>query len=254
MPSCTPEVQRSSAVGRSPQGAHDPVADAEVVLDDLELGDLGRGVGRGIDHAVRAGDPDRLTVGVDLGCCSRHAGQSNGRLTPVAAVLSSITEFGENTERPSSVSGVGRMYSNPEVVTTAHASGGDGMAQGRARVLRPQLQRRLSARDVRGREVERVPVGLLDTAEEGHRTREALAAHPADAAERALGDLAPVQTEVAHAGERDVTDPARWHVDHADAFDVHPPVSVRRDRALVVADDDRAGPRGSRGSRGGPAW
>ena len=126
MPSCTPVVQRSSAVGRSPQGAHDAVADASVVLDDLELGDLGRGLGGGIDQAVRAGDPDRLTIGVDFGCWSRHAGQSNGRLTPVAAACSSITEFGENTERPSSCSGVGRMYSNPEVVTSAHASGGDG--------------------------------------------------------------------------------------------------------------------------------
>ena len=60
-----PALQSSGPVA---EGAHDAGADGGVVLHHLELGHLGRGLGRGVDHAVRTGHPDRLSVGFDLGC------------------------------------------------------------------------------------------------------------------------------------------------------------------------------------------
>src|SRR3954447_17778315 len=47
------------------QRAHDPVADREVVLDDVELGDRRRAVGGREDHAVGARDPQITAPGLD---------------------------------------------------------------------------------------------------------------------------------------------------------------------------------------------
>jgi hypothetical protein len=57
-----PPLQRGRAVA---QGADDAVADRDVVLDDLELGDLRSVLGRRVDHPVGAGDPHLASVRVD---------------------------------------------------------------------------------------------------------------------------------------------------------------------------------------------
>src|SRR6185295_15871844 len=48
------------------------VADRDVVLHHHQLGDLGRALGRLVDHPVGAGDADWTSGGVDLGRGSGH--------------------------------------------------------------------------------------------------------------------------------------------------------------------------------------
>ena len=79
MPGCTPFGQRSSVVGRRAQRAHDPVLDGEVVLDDVELGDLARALGRREDHAVGARHAQLAPAGVDVGGLGGHARSSTAR-------------------------------------------------------------------------------------------------------------------------------------------------------------------------------
>ena len=79
--------------------------------------------------------------------------------------------------------------------------------------------------------MEGVAIGLLDAAEEVHRSRQALAAHAADAAQRTLGDLAAIETEVPHAGEREV--PERFA---GQAYDVSEHI-LRRHATQAAAQD-----------------
>ena len=83
MPGCTPFGQRSSVVGRRVERAHDAVLDGEVVLDDVELGDRGRALGRREDHAIGAGHAQIAPTGVDdrgfgRGHAEEHAGYDRG--------------------------------------------------------------------------------------------------------------------------------------------------------------------------------
>src|SRR5579859_2727895 len=66
-------------------GAHDPVADRHVVVDDVELGDRGRPLGLRKDHAVRVGDTKVAPAGVDDGLGERghHRSSTDPRLPVV---------------------------------------------------------------------------------------------------------------------------------------------------------------------------
>src|SRR5690606_36646220 len=54
------------------QRAHDAHAHGDVVLDDVELADLGRAIGRRKDHPVGARDADLAPAGVDEGFGRAH--------------------------------------------------------------------------------------------------------------------------------------------------------------------------------------
>ena len=81
IPGCTPFGQRSSVVGRRVERAHDAVLDGEVVLDDVELGDRGRALGRGEDHAIGAGHAQVAPAGLD----DRGVGPGHARSSTATA-------------------------------------------------------------------------------------------------------------------------------------------------------------------------
>ena len=158
----------------------------------------------------------------------------------------SIVELGENTGRRSVHSDVGRTNSNPEVVTSAHDDGVDGWPSDAAYDV-PQRSSAVSAHATCiGGKWNSLRSASSSLPEERHRTCQALAAHAADPAQRALRDLALVEPEVAHARERDLADPAHGLVDHAVTFDDQPPVSVAR----VGRSSSRRRPRGTSGVSG----
>src|SRR3954452_9668965 len=84
-----------------PERAHDAVVDGEVVVDDVELGDLARALGLREDHAVRAGHTQLAPPGADGGglrLC--HAAEFYGTASPGAlsasVVLSKRDRFGRS--------------------------------------------------------------------------------------------------------------------------------------------------------------
>ena len=186
MPSRTPEVQRSSAVGRSRSARISPSSTRGEVLRDHQLGDLGRAVGRLVDHPVGARDADLAAAGLDLAAAGfGHAGPTcqspELRPEPPRPTLrpAQSSELGSKLGRRSTSSLAGRTNSKPAVVTCCQP--------GRRR--RPGAQRRLRARRVQRRQVEgvarRPPRGVPTKATGRPSDRAAAAAHPA---QRALGD------------------------------------------------------------------
>ena len=64
--------------------AHDAVLDGEVVLDDVELGDRARALGRREDHAIGAGHAQIAPTGVDDRGLGRGHARSSTATTPGA--------------------------------------------------------------------------------------------------------------------------------------------------------------------------
>ena len=71
-----PALQRRRPVA---QRAHDAVGDRDVVLDDHQLGGLGRAVGRLVDDPVRAGHPHGAIARLRSTCRSRAASRPPAR-------------------------------------------------------------------------------------------------------------------------------------------------------------------------------
>ena len=73
-----PSLERGRTIS---ERAHQPLTDGREEGGHHQLGDLGRRVGRRVDHPVGAGDPDRAITGLDLGGGSRHALHPYGSVT-----------------------------------------------------------------------------------------------------------------------------------------------------------------------------
>ena len=168
MPSRTPVVQRSSAVGRSRERAHQPSPTETKYSATIELGDLGRAVGRLVDHPVGAGDADRAPpASTSTAGCLRHAPslEANGR--------GQTTGGRSALERPSSTelggtSGAGRGRRAWARTNSKPAGRHEHPAVDRRRLSqhpRSDPARRcehgVRALEVHGREVEGVAVQLL---------------------------------------------------------------------------------------------
>ena len=172
------------------------------------------------------------------------------------SLRSSITELRREHRTPvRPTREVGRTNSNPEVVTRAHASGLPGWpSDALAACPAPRasdLRARRGASAGSGTRCARPPPRLPRNATG---RRQALAAHPADPAQRALGDLALVEApRSAHAARTGRSPPRTSGRRQAGRSrgapsSVQPPVSRATGRPLVVAAPPARRPRASRGS------
>src|SRR4051794_726610 len=75
------------------QRAHDAVADGQVVLDDVELGDGGRALGFREDHPIGARPAQVAPAGIDRRLGSGHPGSSTASLACVLPAWPSWQDF-----------------------------------------------------------------------------------------------------------------------------------------------------------------